>query len=116
MNFAWKASLAAIGGLIFMPAAYSQPADPAPNSPPAAQGSFTQDDIQKFAKSVLEVNKIQADTATPAADKQAKMLAAVQKNGLDPAKFDAIAQAAQSDPDLRKQIQIAAASQQQSRP
>lgn len=116
MNFASKLSLAVIGGLTFMPAAYSQSASPAPDSASAAQNSFTQDDIQKFAKAAVEMNKIQADTATPAADKQTKMATAVQKNGLDPVKFNAIAQAAQNDPGLQQKIQMAAASSQQPQP
>ena len=36
------------------------------------------------------------------------MLAAVQAEGLDPAKFNSIAQASQADPELHKRIQALA--------
>lgn len=92
-------------------------AQPAPSAPadPATPGASTSDsytdaDLKAFARAAIAANKIQQDAAVPAAEKQPKMLAAVQAEGLDPAKFNAIAQASQSDPALKQRIQAAAAS------
>jgi hypothetical protein len=86
------------------------PAQPAAATPatPAAATSFSDDEIKKFASAAVELNKIQTDTTVTAEQKQPKMLAAVQATGLDPQKFNAIGQAAQSDPALQQKIQAAA--------
>ena len=76
----------------------------------SASDSYTDADLKAFARAAIAANKIQQDAAVPAAEKQPKMLAAVQAEGLDPAKFNAIAQASQSDPALKQRIQAAAAS------
>lgn len=88
-------------------------ASPAPAAPPAAAPaagaeSYTDADLKAFARAAIAASKIQQDTAVAPADKQPKMLAAVQAEGLDPVKFNAIAQASQSDPELKKKIQAAA--------
>jgi len=116
MNIASKLVFATLSGLAFMTGAHAQAAPSGSTAPAAAQGSFSRADIQKFATAAVEMNKIQADATIPAADKQAKMAGAAQKQGLDPTKFNAIAEAAQSDPALKQQIQVAAASQQPSKP
>jgi hypothetical protein len=110
-----KASLLAVAGAALSTAAVAQttaPSGAAPASPPAAAAgatNFSDADLQKFASAAIELNKIQSDASVPAADKQPKMLAAVQASGMDPAKFNAIAEAAQSDPSLQQKIQAAAA-------
>ena len=101
------------------PAPSTAPADPAtttpaPGAPAAESGSFSDADLKAFARAAIAANKIQQDTAVPATEKQPKMLAAVQAEGLDPVKFNAIAQASQSDPVLKQRVQAAAASEQQS--
>src|SRR3546814_17358471 len=68
-------------------------------------------DIQKFAKAAVELEQIKADTAVPEESKQPLMLAAVKKQGLDPEKFNSIAQAAQADPTLQQKIPADATSQ-----
>ncbi len=101
------------GALALTPPVSAQTAQPAPaTSPPAASSSFTDGDLQKFATAAIALNKIQADTNVAPADKQPKMVAAVQQSGLDPQKFNAIAQAAQNDPALQQRIQTAAAAAQ----
>lgn len=114
MNIKTKAALAA-ATIGFAPAALAQTAAPAAASPPAAVApdaaastSFSDDDLKKFASAAIEINKIQSDTATADTDKQPKMLAAVQKSGLPPEKFNQIAEAAQTDPALQQKIQAAA--------
>lgn len=82
-------------------------AAPAPNAP-AAASSFTDADLKAFARAAIAASKIQQDTTVADTEKQPKMLAAVQAEGLDPVKFNNIAQASQADPDLHKRIQTLA--------
>lgn len=94
-------------------AAPAEPAAPAATAAPAqaAPGgatSFSDDEIKKFAAAAVELNRIQSDTTVTAEQKQPKMLAAVQATGLDPQKFNAIGQAAQTDTALQQKIQAAA--------
>lgn len=93
------------------PAPTTAPADP---DAPTEAGAYSDADLKAFARAAIAANKIQQDTAVPATEKQPKMLAAVQAEGLDPVKFNAIAQASQSDPVLKQRVQAAAASEQQS--
>lgn len=100
-------SLSAAGPVLAQSAAPAQPAAATPAAPATAT-SFSDDEIKKFASAAVELNKIQTDTTVTAEQKQPKMLAAVQATGLDPQKFNAIGQAAQSDPALQQKIQAAA--------
>lgn len=88
-----------------------QQAPSAPASPDTgAQAGTTYSDteIEAFAKAVLAVQKIQQDTTASAAAKQTKMAAAVQQSGLTPTKFNEIARASNTDPVLMQRIQAAA--------
>lgn len=87
------------------PAASATPSAPATPAPPA---NFSDADIKQFAAAAVEVTKIQQDASISAADKQPKMLAAVQASGLPPEKFNQIGQAAAADPALQQRIQAAA--------
>lgn len=88
------------------PAAPAQTA-PAPAAPQAA-GPVTEAEIGQFATAALEIDKIRKDTATPEADKGAKMAAAATAAGLTAERFNAIGQAMQTDTALNKRIQAAA--------
>ncbi len=105
-----KMMLAALGaGLALAPAAHAQTAPPP--APPAASvpaDAFSAEDIQKFARADTKVSAIQADANVADGDKQAKMVEAVQAEGLTPQRFNAIAQAAQTNPELQQKIQQAA--------
>lgn len=83
-------------------------ATPAAPAAPATPANFSDADIKQFAAAAVEVTKIQQDASIPAADKQPKMLAAVQASGLPPEKFNQIGQAAAADPALQQRIQAAA--------
>ncbi len=86
------------------------PTAPAPSAAPqTAASSFTDADLKAFARAAIAAGKIQQDAAITPAEKQPKMLAAVQAQGLDPVKFNAIAKASDADPALAKRIQEAAA-------
>ncbi|OSZ70090.1 hypothetical protein CAP40_04470 [Sphingomonas sp. IBVSS2] len=101
--------------LAIAPAALAQTADPAapaqtapaPAAPQAA-GPVTEAEVGQFATAALEIDKIRKDTATPEADKGAKMAAAATAAGLTAERFNAIGQAMQTDTALNKRIQAAA--------
>lgn len=73
-----------------------------------ADATVTDQEVDAFASALVDINKVQADTTLQAADKQQKMVAVLQQNGLEPARFNAIAQAAQTDTALNQKIQTAA--------
>ena len=100
------ALFAAYPALAQAPAAPAAPASPA--APAAGASNFSDSDIKQFAAAAVEVTKIQSDTSIAEADKQPKMLAALQASGLPPEKFNQIGQAAAADPALQQRIQAAA--------
>lgn len=87
------------------PQAFAQDAAPAEQTAPAS--TFSDAEIQTYAGVAAQINKIQSDAAIPEADKQAQMAAAVQKSGLDVAKFNAITEASKTDPVLQQKLQAA---------
>ncbi|WP_176596834.1 MULTISPECIES: DUF4168 domain-containing protein [Sphingobium] len=89
-------------------AAPAAPAQAAPAAPAAGASNFSDADIKQFAAAAVEVTKIQQDSSIAAADKQPKMLAALQASGIPPEKFNQIGQAAAADPALQQKIQAAA--------
>jgi hypothetical protein len=124
--------LSAAGCVLITSAALAQTSSPnAPAAPPAAnepgtgqaapaapaegevQVRITPADINSFVKAAVKVNKIQADATLDQTQKQTAMVAAVQKTGLDPVKFNTIAEASRTNPELQQRIQTAAAQQQQ---
>lgn len=86
-----------------------QPATPSttPAAPQTASGPISDAEVGQFAKAVVALDAIQKDTTTPETEKQAKMAAKVQEHGLEPVKFNQIAQTAQSDPALQAKVQTA---------
>lgn len=107
-----KAGLASMGLVIAAPVLAQTAATPAEPAPPAAPsagaGQFSDTEIKQFAAAAVEVTKIQSDSSIAAADKQPKMLAALQASGIPPERFNAIGQAAAADPALQQKIQAAA--------
>lgn len=98
-------TLAGFSMLAVAPAAMAQEAPPADEASPAA--SFSDADIQTYASVAVELNKIQSDASLSEADKSTQMAAAVQKSGMDAAKFNAITEAAAKDPALKQKLQDA---------
>ena len=99
----------------------AEPASPPPPaaSPPATQAApapVTDDEVKKFAKAALAADKISKDTAIAAADKQKKMSEAVTASGLEPTRFNQIAQASQADSALQQKVQAAIVAEQQASP
>jgi hypothetical protein len=106
------------------PAQSSPAPSTAPSATPPAQGTtgagaatasattVSDTEVKQFATAALAVNKLQADTTTPEADKNAKLVAAITATGLSAERFNAIGQAMAGDPALNKRIQEAAAAAQ----
>ncbi|MBO9621478.1 MAG: DUF4168 domain-containing protein [Sphingomonas sp.] len=93
------------------PAAPAAPAEQAATGASAGAAATVSDaEIKQFATAALAVDKVRKDAAVPEADKNTKMVEAISASGLQPARFNEIAQAMQADPALNKRIQEAAAS------
>ncbi|WP_139810163.1 DUF4168 domain-containing protein [Sphingomonas azotifigens] len=80
----------------------------------AAASTFTDTEVQQYAKAALAVNKINADASIPTAEKNTKFVAAITSSGLQPQRFNEISQAMASDTALNQRIQAAAAQAQTS--
>ncbi|WP_343520493.1 DUF4168 domain-containing protein [Sphingomonas sp.] len=108
--------------LIATPALAQDTAAPAPApqaaapATPAAPAPVTDDEVKKFAKAALAADKISKDAAIVAADKQKKMAEAVTASGLEPTRFNQIAQASQADTALQAKVQAAIVAEQQASP
>jgi hypothetical protein len=95
--------------LLWAPAAFAQDAAPAPiPATPAAAASVTDAEVTSFATAARTVSKLQADAAVPEADKQTKIVAAIQGSGITPARFNEIATLFQSDPAFQARVRAAA--------
>jgi uncharacterized membrane protein len=114
----FKTITSAALGLVCVPAAFAQTAPatapaaaatPAPAATAPTASTYSDEAVEKYAKALVAVNKVQVDTTVAAADKQGKMIAAVQEAGLDAQTFNQMSQAMQADPELQKRIQAAAA-------
>jgi hypothetical protein len=104
-----KGAMASIALAVAGPALAQEAAAPAaPAAPAAGASAFSDAEIKQFAAAAVEVTKIQQDSSIAAADKQPKMLAALQASGMPPERFNQIGQAAAADPALQQKIQAAA--------
>jgi len=99
-----------IGSSIQASAQDAVPPSTAPVTPeaPTPSATFSDMELEQYVKAALAVQQIQQDSATPDADKQTKMVAAVQQAGLTPEKFNEIATASQADPALQQRLQAIA--------
>jgi O6-methylguanine-DNA--protein-cysteine methyltransferase len=109
----------ALGGALCSTMAHAQSADtegaPAPDAAAAAQGvapageaaaavDVTDAEVESFAKATVKLQAIDADASLEGDQKQAAMAAAVQEVGLDPVKYNQIAQAVGTDTALRAKV------------
>jgi hypothetical protein len=115
----FHAILTAGAALIAAPA-LAQDAAPAPapapqtaTPAPAAPATVTDAEVTSFAKAAIAVDKVNKDTAVPAADKPKKLADAVTAAGIAPERFNAIATASGTDAELQKRIQTAIVAEQQ---
>ena len=118
MRIVSSSSLLAAAALISAPAlAQTAPQakpDPAPApaaAPAAAPATVSDEEVAKFTTAAIAVEKVSKDAAVADADKQTKMAASVQASGLEPARFNTIAQALQTDPALKARVQAEYAKQ-----
>jgi hypothetical protein len=92
------------------PEATSPPAASAtPDAGATAQASVKVSDaeIDQFAQATLKVQKINGDAKLDATTKQTQMAAAVKASGLDPARYNQIAQALPNDSALLAKVKTA---------
>lgn len=114
----------ALGGALCSTMAYAQSAEsegppppeaaapdaaaPAQEAPPAGEAAaaveVTDAEVESFAKATVKLQAIDSDTSLEGDQKQAAMAAAVQEVGLDPAKYNQIAQAVGTDTALRAKV------------
>lgn len=80
----------------------------------ASTSAVTDTEVKQYAMAALAVNKINADTSIPTAEKNPKFVAAITASGLQPQRFNEISQAMASDTALNQRIQAAAAQAQTS--
>ena len=108
-SFFLKAGMASAALLAATPLLAQEAAAPAtPAAPAAVAGNYSEADIKQFAAAAVAVTKIQSDAGIADAEKQPKMLAALQASGIAPEKFNEIGQAAAADPVLQQRIQAVA--------
>lgn len=109
----------ALGGALCSTMAHAQSAEtegaPAPDAAAAAQDvapageaaaavEVTDAEVESFAKATVKLQAIDADASLEGDQKQAAMAAAVQEAGLDPVKYNQIAQAVGTDTALRAKV------------
>jgi hypothetical protein len=99
------------GAALLSAPAFAQTAPQAGPPPAAAAAPVTDAEVAKFTTALLAVEKIRKDTAVAEADKQPQMAAKIAQQGLDAARYNAIAAAAQSDAALKQRIQAELAKQ-----
>lgn len=87
-------------------------APPAQQAAPADATSFSDDDIQKFAMVMSDARPIFTDATKSNAEKEGQLIEVLKQRGLEPEKFNAIGQAADSDPAVREKVQAAMTGQQ----
>lgn len=92
------------------------PASPAPQAAPAAPAPVTPVEIKQFAKAAIAADKVNKDATIPAAEKPKQLAAAVAGAGLQPERFNQIAEATQTDPAIQQQVQAAIVAEQQAQP
>lgn len=73
----------------------------------ATTAPVTDAEITQFARAALAADAVAKDASIPAADKTAKTTEAVTATGLDTARFNHIAQLAQTDAAMRDKVQAA---------
>lgn len=76
-------------------------------APTASATPVSDTEVQKFATAIVALNKLNGDAAVPAAEKQKDMVAKVKASGLSAERFNQIAKASQSNPQLASRIQAA---------
>src|SRR3546814_11709034 len=92
MKYAHSMAALMAATIMATPALAQSAPEPTPSSQATAK-TFTEAEISKFAKAAVEVNQIEKNAAVSEADKPAQMTEAIQKQGLEPETFNAIAQA-----------------------
>lgn len=105
-----KIGLIASAALVAAPALAqnaAQTATPQASGTAAASTAISDAEVKSFAKAALAVDQVNKDTSIAAADKGKKLSEVVTGAGLQPERFNQIANASGSDAALQKRIQDA---------
>lgn len=104
-------SLAAIA----MAAPATLTAQEAQTTPPAAtqealpaSGDVSDEEVSQFAFAALVIQQVTADEATSEEEQQATIMQAMQQIGLEPQRFNVLAEATQNDAALAERVNVAA--------
>lgn len=113
LNLFLAGAAAILAGPVLAQSTAPAPA-PAPEAAaPAAAAPATEAEVGQFTTALVAVNEIQKDAALSTEDKQKAMVAKVQESGLDPLRFNELAQAMQSsDGEFQKKVQAELAKRQ----
>ena len=90
--------------VLVAPAAMAQTPAPAPAAAPAAPAAPADADLKAFAQSLVAIEKLRT---APGGLTQPAMLEAVQKSGVDPAKFNEFSNRMRTDQAFNQQVQAA---------
>ncbi|MBX3595569.1 DUF4168 domain-containing protein [Sphingomonas sp.] len=104
---------ALLAGAVLVSPAFAQTAAPAAPAPAATPASVSDAEVKMFAKAAIAADKVQKDASIGAADKPQKLADAVKGAGLEPTRFNEIANASDADPALRTKIREALVAEQQ---
>ena len=108
----------AAGTLLFASPALAQMADSdaqaeAPVTGAATEtASFTDAEIDTYAKVAVEISELQNDASLDAAARQSGAVAVVESSGISAQRFNEISDASRSDPELAQRVQLAIANAQ----
>ena len=89
-------------------AASELPTEMAPDDP-SMQASFSDTEVESFATAALEIQDLRSDTSLDDAAKQEMVPEVLADAGIDPQTYSAIGEAMQTDPELARRVQLAAA-------
>lgn len=84
-------------------------ADAARDAQPATQENYVDAQVARFAAAAVEVNRIARDPALSSGEKTPKVIAAIEKQGLDLRTFNSIARASRKNSSLKRKIDAAIA-------
>lgn len=117
MNTAAKTVLT-LAAAALATAAVAQDAGAPPTTPPttapqAAPATPVSDpELKQFATALIAIEEIHSDATTPDADKQKAMVAKVRESGLEPKRFNEIAQASEADEGVKQRLRTELVAQQ----
>lgn len=88
--------------------AHAQEAPPEPQANARAAAAVSDQEVSQFALAALMVQQIAADEALDEEQKQAAAVSVLEQTGMEPQRYQQIAESAQTSPELQERVQLAA--------